>query len=252
VQIDPACFPRARDVEATFAHQDFHLHTALTDGAGSLEDYVAVAHELGHRRMAFSEHADNTSQWLQGKYISHRAALRELAVPMELYLGAEVKACDIHGNIDLADDLIVQLDFIMGVVHRYPRAEGGFHSFASLDPAQAMSVDFAVTKALLANPRVDIWGHPCGVYVQRVAPYDPDLLDELVAIATAMNKIVEINVNPRYANAHRPIIESVLRHNPRVSIGSDSHSPAQFRRSQEVLQSAVGELRARRSSQMAE
>jgi DNA polymerase (family 10) len=245
-QLDPAFFPRAHEVEASLALQDFHIHTGLTDGAGTLEEFVVLARDLGYRRIAFSEHADNTSKWLPEQYLARRDALRQLAGPMEVYLGAEVKACDVHGNIDLADETIRQLDFIMGVVHRYPRPEGGYHSFTGIDPARAQELDFAITKQLLQNPLIDIWGHPGGVYAQRVGPYDAALLDELVGVAEANGKIVEVNVNTRYSHAYPHIVESVLRRNTRISLGSDSHSPNQFQRSQSLLRDAVGQLRAGR------
>jgi putative hydrolase len=216
-------FVRASMLSAgTIPAVDAHVHTTLTDGRSSFESYARRARELGLEAIAFTEHTDDSSPWYD-EYLELRARIREMAAPTKVYFGAEVKMADPNGALGLGAERISRLDFIVGVLHRYPDGNGGYLSFDDLSPKDALELDYVLSKALLANPVVDVWGHPAGVYAKYFGAYRESWLRELVALAVRQGKVVEINTNPRYRSVFPLIFEECLARDCLVSIGSDAH-----------------------------
>ena len=56
-------FPARQLLTHAVPRIDAHMHTTLTDGRSTLDDYVLKAQELGLSAIAFTEHADDTSEW---------------------------------------------------------------------------------------------------------------------------------------------------------------------------------------------
>lgn len=214
-------FP-ARVLLSQIPKVDAHVHTCLTDGYGSLEEYVERARDLGLQAIAFTEHADDTSSWLEG-FGKGKAELQRLADPVRVYLGAEVKLARPDGTINLSEEGIGVVDFVVGVLHRYPDGAGGYLSFENLDPEEAMDLDYCLSLALLANPLVDVFGHPGGVYSTYFGRYDASRMKALVTVAASYGRVVEINSNPRYQHVFSQILERCLELDCLVSIGSDAH-----------------------------
>ena len=201
---------------------DAHIHTSLTDGRSSFEAYARRARELPLQAIAFTEHTDDRSPWYDD-YLALRAGIREAAAPTKVYFGAEVKMARPDGALSLGADRISHLDFIVGVLHRYPDGNGGYLSFENLRAGDALELDYVLTKALLANPLVDVWGHPGGVYAKYFGAYRESWLRELVALAVKEGKVVEINTNLRYRAVFQLVLEECVRRDCLVSIGSDAH-----------------------------
>src|SRR5919205_321118 len=95
---------------------DAHVHTELTDGKGTIEDYIQKAKELKLTTIAFTEHADNTSTYYK-EYIEKKNYYKELAYPLEVYFGAEVKLASPSGAINISDERAGMADFVVGVLH---------------------------------------------------------------------------------------------------------------------------------------
>jgi putative hydrolase len=201
---------------------DAHMHTNWTDGKDSFKDYALRAKELNLDAIAFTEHTDDKSPWFQ-EYLAIQEEVRELASPVKVFFGAEVKAAHTDGTLSMSEERIIKLDFIVGVLHRYPDGNGGYHNFKNLTPEEAQQIDFELTRALLANPRVDVWGHPGGVYVHWFGPYNEKLMRELIRIAEHNNKIVEINTNLRYRSILPVIYDECVTRDCLISVGSDVH-----------------------------
>jgi len=202
---------------------DAHIHTSLTDGYSSLEDYVLKARELGLSAIAFTEHAGNTSTWFE-EYAGSKERLQQLAGPVRVYLGAEVKLTHPDGKLNLDGQRIAKMDFVVGVLHRYPDAAAGYLSFKNLDPKEAMDIDYRLSLALVANPMVDVFGHPAGVYSFYFGKYHTGRLHDLIAFAASNGRVIEINSNPRYRHVFPIILETCLELDCTISIGSDAHT----------------------------
>jgi putative hydrolase len=202
---------------------DAHVHTELTDGKGTIEDYIAKAKQLNLKAIAFTEHADNTSAYYDD-YIAKKDHYKALAYPLNVYFGAEVKASSTSGAINISDERAAMADFVVGVLHSYPDGKGGYLKFRDLDASWAMDWDYQLSKALLTNSNVDVFGHPCGVYANYFGPYDPERLRELVTLAAENNKVVELNSAERYRHVFPVIFQRCVELDCLVSIGSDAHT----------------------------
>lgn len=215
-------FPARRLITDGVPLIDAHIHTELTDGNGCCKDYILRAKELGLSAIAFTEHADNTSNWFH-RFAESKPRLQAFASPLQVYLAAEVKCAHPNGALNLSEDRMARLDFIVGVLHRYPDGKGGYLEFSELSPAEALDLDYQLSMALLANPRVDVIGHPGGVYSTFFGPYDTERMRELVTVAANNGRVVELNSAPRYGHVFPLILEKCLELDCLVSIGSDAH-----------------------------
>ncbi len=216
---------------------DAHVHTCLTDGQGRLEDYVLNAREIGLSAIAFTEHADDTSTWFES-YLSNRKRLQQLAEPVRVYLGAEVKLARTDGTLALNAHRAALADFIVGVLHRYPDGRNGYFSFGDLGPEEAMEMDYRLSMALISNPQVDVFGHPGGVYATHFPQYeyDPNKLCDLITTAASNGIVIEFNSNPRYESIQPLIIKRCMELDCMISIGSDAHKVCELGHVVNVLQ----------------
>jgi putative hydrolase len=203
---------------------DAHIHTDLTDGWGKIEDYVLKAKELGLSAIAFTEHCDNASTWFE-TYIKNKKRLQALAFPTKVYLAVEVKISHTDGRINLTKGRIDQVDFVVGVLHRYPDGAGGYLSFNDLSHKEALGKDYQLSLSLISNPCIDVFGHPAGVYSKYYGEYENSMLRQLITLAVSAGKIIEINAKPPYHHVLPVILKRCLELNCLISIGSDAHQP---------------------------
>ncbi len=131
------------------------------------------------------------------------------------------------------------VDFIVGVLHRYPNGNGGYFSFKELQRAEAMEIDYRLSLALIANPGVDVFGHPAGVFSTYFGEYDRDKLRHLITMAVSQGKVIELNSKPRYRQVFPIILERCLELDCLVSIGSDAHRPDELGHVITVLSSEI-------------
>jgi putative hydrolase len=143
---------------------------------------------------------------------------------LNVYFGAEVKLASPSGAINISNERAAAADFVVGVLHSYPDGKGGYLKFRDLEPSWAMDWDYQLSKALLTNPAVDVFGHPCGVYANYFGPYNTEKLRELVTLAAENNKVVELNSAERYRHVFPVIFQRCMELDCLVSIGSDAHT----------------------------
>jgi DNA polymerase (family X) len=112
--------------------------------------------------------------------------------------------------MDLADDALAQLDFVIGSVH----------SHMNLSSEE-------MTERLLAaveNPNVRAIGHPTGRILMHREAYPFDF--EMVALACARNKVwLEINASPERLDIHGPLLKSAKAKGVHFVISTDAHHP---------------------------
>ncbi len=127
---------------------DLHMHTTATDGRDDLETMAAAAQRLGHRYIAITDHSKALAMANgldEHRALAHAARVRALNGRFDgLTLLAGIE-CDIlaDGTLDLADDCLAQLDFVVASVH----------SHFSQETAQ-------MTDRAAARARVPVGRHP--------------------------------------------------------------------------------------------
>lgn len=216
-------FLRAKRLLKEIPKIDFHLHTVYTDGISQIGEYIRVALEKGIKEIAFTEHVDKTTNWFD-KFADEIIRQRKrIGNKLKIYYGVEARALDYQGNLNASPELINNAEIVVGVVHSYPAPDGGKYWPAKikLEKEKALDFEFRVSMALLANPKVDIFGHPGATFEQFFGEFPLELYRKLIRQAKKHNKAVEIN--PQYQRNLTSFVKICLEENPLISLGSNAH-----------------------------
>ncbi|MEJ7566916.1 MAG: DNA polymerase/3'-5' exonuclease PolX [Gaiellaceae bacterium] len=192
-------------VERADLRGDLHSHSTWSDGKATVEEMALAAQELGHDYLAMCDH----SQRLRESRLEHQweeiDALNERLAPFRILKGIEVNI-RANGELDLADELLAQLDWVMASVHS---------SFEN-DPTGRVL-------AAMENPHVDCIGH---LTSRKIGKRNPSTIavERVVEGALATGTFLELNSQPdrldlRDANA-RLAGEAGLT----LVVSSDGHS----------------------------
>jgi DNA polymerase (family X) len=192
-------------VERSDLSGDLHCHSTWSDGKATIAEMAAAAQALGHEYLALCDH----SHRLRDGRLQHQweeiDALNETLAPFRILKGIEVNIRT-NGEVDVDDELIEPLDWVMASVH------------ASFDNDPTGRVVSA-----MQNPNVDCIGHPTS---RRIGVRSPSGIEveKIVEAALATGTFLEINSQPdrldlRDANA-RLAGEAGLK----LVISSDAHS----------------------------
>ena len=162
---------------------DLHTHTTWSDGKSTVREMGEAAIERGYEYLAICDHTravtvvpglgpDDVRR--QGEEIREA---NELLAPFRLLHGIE---CDIlaDGSLDLPDDVLAGLDWVMASVHagqRTPRAELTRRVVTAME-----------------HPAVSALSHPTGRIINHRPPNDVDLE---VVVETALHTGVALEVN---------------------------------------------------------
>ena len=189
---------------------DLHSHSTWSDGKASIEEMALAAQALGHEYLAMCDH----SQRLREGRLQHQweeiDALNERLAPFRILKGIEVNI-RANGELDVTDDLLAPLDWVMASVHT---------SFDK-DPTERVL-------SAMQSPHIDCIGH---LTSRRIGVRNPSAIEveKVVAAALETGTFLEINSQPdrldlRDANA-RLAGEAGLP----LTISSDGHSTKALR-----------------------
>ena len=137
---------------------------------------------------------------------------------MERIRDVEIKGFDLlagtetnilpDGSVDYEDDLLEQLDWVVGSVHTSFRMK-----------------ESEMTKRMCAameHPLVDAIGHPTGRLIGRREPYAVDV-DALIEAAVRTGTFLEINANPNRRDLNDVYVREAARAGAKIVIDSDAH-----------------------------
>ena len=201
-------------VEAKDIRGDLHTHSTWSDGVVTIAQMAAAMSERGYEYFAVTDH----SKALAMANGLNAARLREQAREIEaaraqfpdllILRGIE---CDIlrDGTLDLDDEILGELDWVIGSVH----------SAFNL-PIEAQTA--RIIKAI-ENPLVDMIAHPTGRVLGARAPYDVDV-DALIQAAKKSGTVLEINASERLDLKDEHAFAARKAGVP-LCIDTDAHSP---------------------------
>jgi DNA polymerase (family X) len=222
----PWCPPELREepfrgqppplIERAQIRGDLHCHTTWSDGRASVADMARAALTKGYEYVAICDHtpavgavqgltADDVRR--QGEEI---AAINDELAPFRVLRGIE---CDIlaDGRLDLADDVLAELDWVQASVHggqRMPRAE----------------MTTRVEEAL-RHPAVRCLSHPTGRLINR-RPENALDLDRIFEVAREHDVALEVNGLPARLDLSGEHVRDALRGGVSIVCSTDAHSPA--------------------------
>jgi putative hydrolase len=192
---------------------DLHTHTTASGHAySSVMEMIAWAKKNNIAYLGLSDH----SPGMPGSaYIYHFQNLR--VIPREVdgvkvLRGVEANIIDVHGHIDMNEDNMKKLDYVIASMH---------------PPCIAFGSKIDNTKAMIGaikNPYVNIVGHPDD------ARYPIDY-EEVMKAAKDYNVLLEVNNGSLDPRGYRPNAKNNVltylslaeKHKHPVILGSDAH-----------------------------
>ncbi len=193
---------------------DLHCHTTWSDGRQSVYEMGLAAKELGYEYLAICDHtpAVGAVPGLNADAVRRQAdeiaAANERLAPFRVLAGIE---CDIlpNGELDLADDVLAELDWVQASVHGGQRG--------TREQLTARSV------AALENPHVSALSHPTGRYIGRRPPNAVDI-EAVIATAKAHGKALEVNGLTDRLDLRDEHVQLVVEAGVPLVCNTDSHS----------------------------
>lgn len=192
---------------------DLHCHSTWSGGENSIEEMARKAIELGHSYIGIADHT---------KYLRIENGLdeKELAkqrkeidkINLKLKNFKILQGCEANilkdGSIDIDDEALEQLDFVIA----------GVHSHFKMDKREMTE---RMIKAM-ENPNVDIISHPTGRIIGRRGEYEIDL-DKVIEVAKRTGTVLEINSFPERLDLSDLNIRKSAEAGVKMIINTDAH-----------------------------
>jgi DNA polymerase (family 10) len=197
-------------VERSDLRGDLHSHSTWSDGKASIAEMARAAQELGHAYLAMCDHSPRLREGrLQRQWEEIDALNAELA-PFRILKGIEVNI-RANGELDVADELLAPLDWVMASVH------------ASFDNDPTGRV-----LAAMESPHVDCIGHPTS---RRIGVRNPSGIEveRVVEAALATGTFLEINSQPDRLDLRDAHARLAGEAGLKLVISSDGHSTKALR-----------------------
>ncbi|HSE48609.1 MAG TPA: DNA polymerase/3'-5' exonuclease PolX [Terriglobales bacterium] len=207
-----------RLIEQRDIQGDVHAHTVETDGKNSIREMAEAARDRGYKYCAITDHSKNLAfaNGLDDKRaLAHIKKIRDEARKLDgitVLAGIEVDILE-HGDLDLADDTLAQMDIVIASVH----------SHFGQEPAKMTD---RLLKAL-SNPHVSVIGHPTGRILLRRDSYGFDL--DAVLRAAATNKIaMEHNAYPDRLDLCDTHLKRAKELGVKIVVNTDAHHTTHY------------------------
>ncbi len=200
---------------------DLHCHSDWNGGAQSIEQMAKTAMEMGYEYIGISDHSKtlkienglNEKQLLeQNQYIKNLNSKFEIKnSKFRILHGVEADILK-DGSIDIKDEVLAQLDYVIASVHLNTKME---------KPEMMRRIEKA-----MKNPNVDIIAHPTGRIVNQREEYQVDI-DQLLKMAKETGTILEINSSARM-DLRDLYIRRAKNEGVKMIINTDSHRKDQM------------------------
>ncbi|MGA2614371.1 MAG: DNA polymerase/3'-5' exonuclease PolX [Spirochaetia bacterium] len=190
-----------------------HVHSSASDGVRTLEQLARKCIDLGYSWLCLSDHS-RTAVYASGlsaerllDQVREIRKLNEILAPFRVFAGVESDILP-DGSLDYPDDVLAQLDFVIGSVH------------STLTMEREAATQRLCTA--IANPRLTILGHPTGrlLLTREGYPWDESrVLDALRDRGVAL----EHNCNPHRLDPNWDVLKRAAGRGVLISLGPDAH-----------------------------
>jgi DNA polymerase (family X) len=202
-------------IELADLRGDLHMHTRESDGRGTLEEMAQAAHALGYDYIAITDHSKALAMANgldEARAVAFAAQVRDFnqdGAPLRVFSGLE---CDIKrdGSMDLAEDALAELDFVVGSVHGYMNLE-------------REEMTDRLLRAL-ESPSLKVLGHPTGRVLLHRDAYVYDF-ERICTEAARRNVWMEINASPERLDLHATLLHIARSRGVKFTISTDAHHP---------------------------
>jgi len=193
---------------------DLHAHTKETDGRDTLEDMATAAREKGYAYLAISNHSQHVTvaRGLNRKRLAKQIEkIDRLNAKTGNFITLKAIEVDIlkDGSLDLADDILKELDMVIGAVHsdfRLSRQKQTERILRAMD-----------------NPWFNILAHPSGRLINARDPYEVDL-ERLIEAAAERGCFMELNAHPDRLDLNDVFCKTAKDLGVKIAVSTDAHS----------------------------
>jgi len=198
---------------------DLHMHTTATDGKATLEEMAEAARGLGYEYIAITDHSKALamSNGLdEDRVVAFAQRVREMdqsGLGIRVFSGLE---CDImkDGAMDIANDALAELDFVIGSVHNNMSME-------------RTEMTDRLLRALEC-PWLHVLGHPTGRLLLQRDGYAYDF-ERVVDEAVRRGVALEINSSPERLDLNAQMARAAKARGARFTVSTDAHHPIHLR-----------------------
>jgi DNA polymerase (family X) len=199
---------------------DLHVHSKWDGGRNSIEEIAEYALKMGYEYVGISDHTKflKIEHGLDEKQLRERN--KEIDKLNQKFKGKIkiLKGCEANilpdGKIDISDDCLRELDFVIA----------GVHSKFKMSKEEMTE---RIIKAM-KNPNVDILAHPTGRLIQKREGYEVDL-DRILRVAKETGTILEIDSYPDRLDLNDVNIKKTKEMGVKMVIDTDAHQLDQMR-----------------------
>jgi DNA polymerase (family X) len=209
-----------RLIELKDLRGDLHTHSTYSDGKSTIAEMVEHAGELDYEYIALTDHSpsqriarglalDRLEQKIEE---IERLRKQRRDRPPHILIGAEVDILA-NGKLDYPDEILARLDVVVASIHSLFRH--------NKDEITGRLVD------ALANPHVDILGHPTSRLIGEREPVEMDF-ERVLEAACKAGAALEINGSMYRLDLNDSMSRAGQEAGVLLAIGSDAHSTAQL------------------------
>lgn len=190
---------------------DLHTHTLVSEHAYStVDEMVNSAKEKGFLALAITDHGPNSSDGAKPVHFKAMHNLPDYINGVRLLRGCEANIVDYSGKVDLSDNILEYLDFVIASYH-----EDSIQPLTEEDHTNGYV-------GIIKNPHIDCLGHVGNPKFQFDIKY-------IVKLCKEYNKLIEINsssfkVRKGSATICREVALACKRYETNIVVTSDAHS----------------------------
>lgn len=216
-------------VELQDVRGDLHAHTKATDGHNTIEQLAAAGKQHGWSYIAITEHskrltvAHGLDKKRLLKQIEQIDRINDKLDSITVLKGIEVDILE-DGSLDLPDDVLGQLDLVIGAVH------------SKFNLSRSKQTDRIIRA--MDQKHFTMLAHPTGRLLEKREPYDVDMA-RVIHQAQQRGCFLELNCHPERLDLLDTYCQMAKEQGVLVSINSDAHTIADF----DNLKYGIGQAR---------
>ncbi len=191
-----------------------HVHSTWSDGQNTIRELVEACIVRGYQYLGITDHSKVaayagglTEENLRRQQEEIDRLNEEYAGRLHILKGTE---CDIlkDGTLDYADEVLANLDFVVASIH----------SNFNLSPEEQTQ---RMLRAI-ANPNVDIIGHPTGRILLGRVGYTLDM-EAVIDASVEHGVCIEINAHPSRLDMDWRLVKRARDRGMKIPIDPDAH-----------------------------
>ena len=208
-------------------YADLHCHTKYSDGRNTVGQMIRAAADKGLKKLAITDHGPNnigTGVFSEDTYKKIKKDILVNPVDgLEVLLGAEANVVDLNGTIDISEEVLQELDWLIIGLHPFamPVSLGAAsqlmgNQLLKLNIGSKEKVKEANTQALVAA--INRYHPHCVSHPGLDMELD---LVEVAKACVANNSLFEINTGHKFQQVEEII--QVAKTGVNFVVNSDSH-----------------------------